>query len=81
MSNDILKNQYLTVANVGRYLNISQSKAYELAHRKDFPVCRFGGSIRIPREAYLRQSLCSESVYHDGASPCTHQDTNDYLAQ
>lgn len=31
MSNDILKNQYLTVANVGRYLNISQSKAYELA--------------------------------------------------
>lgn len=26
----------------------------------------------------LRQSLCSESVYHDGASPCTHQDTNDY---
>ena len=53
MSNDILKNQYLTVANVGRYLNISQSKAYELAHRKDFPVCRFGGSIRIPREAFL----------------------------
>ena len=47
MSNDILKNQYLTVANVGRYLNISQSKAYELAHRKDFPVCRFGGSIRL----------------------------------
>ena len=53
MSNDILKNQYLTVANVGRYLNISQSKAYELAHRKDFPVCRFGGSIRVPREAFL----------------------------
>ncbi len=60
MSNDILKNQYLTVANVGRYLNISQSKAYELAHRKDFPVCRFGGSIRPPggipflgRTAYL----------------------------
>ena len=53
MSNDILKNQYLTVANVGRYLNISQSKAYELAHRKDFPVCRFGGSIRIPRVLYV----------------------------
>ncbi|WP_418738266.1 helix-turn-helix domain-containing protein [Dysosmobacter sp.] len=34
-------------------MNISQSKAYELAHRKDFPVCRFGGSIRIPREAFL----------------------------
>ena len=53
MNNDTLKNQYLTAADVGRYLNISQSKAYELTHRKDFPVCRFGGSIRIPREAFL----------------------------
>ena len=35
------------------YLNISQSKAYELAHRKDFPACRFGGAIRIPREPFL----------------------------
>ena len=53
MNNDTLKNQYLTVADVRRYLNISQSKTYELTHRKDFPVCRFGGSIRIPREAFL----------------------------
>ena len=45
-----LKNQYLTIAQVKDYLNISQSKAYELAHRKDFPACRFGGAIRIPRE-------------------------------
>lgn len=53
MNNDVLKNQYLTVANVGQYLNISRSKVYELTHRKDFPVCRFGGSIRVPREAFL----------------------------
>ena len=45
-----LKNQYLTIAEVKNYLNISQSKAYELAHRKDF---RFGGAIRIPREPFL----------------------------
>ena len=53
MYNETLKNQYLTVANIGQYLNISQSKAYELTHRKDFPVCRFGGSIRIPRAEFL----------------------------
>ena len=29
------------------------SKAYELAHRKDFPICRFGGSIRIPKAPFL----------------------------
>lgn len=48
-----LKNQYLTIAEVKNYLNISQSKAYELAHRKDFPICRFGGSIRIPKAPFL----------------------------
>lgn len=53
MNNDILKNEYLTVGDIGRYLNVSQSKAYELTHRKDFPVCRFGGSVRIPRQAFL----------------------------
>lgn len=53
MKNEILKHDYLTVGDVGRYLNVSQSKAYELTHRKDFPVCRFGGSVRIPRQAFL----------------------------
>ena len=52
MINDTNKN-YLTVADVKRHLNISQAAAYELAHRSDFPVCRFGGSIRIPRDAFL----------------------------
>lgn len=46
-------NQYLTIADIKCYLNISQSAAYELTHRKDFPVCRFGSSIRIPRDAFL----------------------------
>lgn len=44
---------YLTVGDISSYLNISQSKAYELTHRRDFPVCRFGGSIRIPRDLFL----------------------------
>lgn len=53
MTEKSLKNQYLTIAEVKDYLNISQSKAYELAHRKDFPACRFGGAIRIPRDPFF----------------------------
>ena len=53
MNSNNLKHDYLTVAEVKAYLNISQGEAYELVHRKDFPVCRFGGSIRIPKEPFL----------------------------
>ena len=49
----VLTKEYLTIKDVREYLSISQSKAYELSHSKDFPVCRFGGAIRIPREAFL----------------------------
>lgn len=49
-----LTGDYLTVAQVKDYLNISQAKAYELTHRKDFPVCRLGGTIRIPTDLFLR---------------------------
>ena len=45
---------YLTVRDVSEYLNISKSQAYELTHRKDFPVSRFGGAIRVPRELFLQ---------------------------
>ena len=45
--------EYMTVRDVKDYLNISQAAAYELTHRKDFPVSRFGGSVRIPRQAFL----------------------------
>ena len=44
---------YLTVADIRSYLCISSAAAYELTHRKDFPVCRFGSSIRIPADAFL----------------------------
>lgn len=53
MKNEIMMHDYMTVADIGNYLNISQSKAYALTHRKDFPVCRFGGTIRIPRINFL----------------------------
>lgn len=55
MKNNVteLRSEYMTVAEMAKYLNISQASAYELTHRRDFPVSRFGGSIRIPREAFL----------------------------
>ena len=48
------QSEYMTVAELRHFLNISQSAAYQLTHRKDFPVCRFGGSVRVPRTALLR---------------------------
>lgn len=53
MINNMIDETYLTVKDVGEYLRISQSAAYALTHSKDFPVCRMGGTIRIPREAFL----------------------------
>lgn len=52
-SKELSKLEYLTVADIKKYLNISQAAAYQLVHRKDFPVFRVGGSIRIPRQAFL----------------------------
>ena len=48
-----LDKEYLTVADIQHWLNISQGNAYGLTHRKDFPVSRFGGTIRIPRLPFL----------------------------
>ena len=45
---------YLTVADIKSYLCISTTAAYELTHRKDFPVTRLGSSIRIPTDLFLR---------------------------
>ena len=44
---------FLTVRDLKEYLHLSQSAAYALTRRQDFPICRFGGTIRIPRDAFL----------------------------
>lgn len=54
MKNKTTESMYLTVSDVSSYLNISKSQAYELTHRKDFPVSRFGGAIRVPRDLFLK---------------------------
>ena len=59
-----------TIRDVQNYLNISQSAAYELVHRKDFPCCRIGGTIRVPRDAFFclgrdeNQHLSSASLLY-----------------
>ena len=45
--------EFLTVRDVKEYLQLSKSAAYTLIHRRDFPSCRFGSCIRIPREPFL----------------------------
>ena len=50
---ELLKNEYLTAGEIARYLHISLSKAYELTRQADFPICRLGGVVRIPRDAFL----------------------------
>ena len=52
-NNKVQEHKFMTVAEVGEHLNISLSKAYALTRREDFPICRFGGSIRIPRAAFM----------------------------
>lgn len=47
------QSEYMTVADVEKYLNISKGAAYSLTRRSDFPTCRFGGTIRVPRAAFL----------------------------
>lgn len=54
MKNKTNESMYLTVSEVSLYLNISKSQAYDLTHHKDFPVSRFGGAIRIPRDLFLQ---------------------------
>ena len=50
---NLAEKDYLTVSDIKNWLNISQGAAYGLTHRRDFPVCHFGGAIRIPREPFL----------------------------
>lgn len=50
---ELINHEYLTAGEVARYLHISLSKAYELTRQPDFPICRLGGVVRIPRDAFL----------------------------
>lgn len=54
--------EFITVADVQRYLKISQSAAYSLTHAKDFPVFRLGNSIRIPKAAFFAWVALKTSI-------------------
>lgn len=44
----------LTVRQIQQLLGISKAKAYELVHRRNFPVIYFGKAIRVPKEALVK---------------------------
>jgi excisionase family DNA binding protein len=44
----------LTMDQVRQLLGISRPMAYQLAHRKGFPVVRFGRTLRVPKEALVK---------------------------
>lgn len=48
----LLSHDDLTVGEISDHRNISPSKAYESAHRKTFPICRFLGGIRVPKAPF-----------------------------
>lgn len=50
---NLKEKEYLTVSEIQSWLGISQGAAYNLTHRKDFPVLRIGGAVRIPRVPFL----------------------------
>ena len=67
----IFEKEFLTIADVQSYLNLSKSAAYSLVHRKDFPIAHFGGAIRVPASAfklwvaqntYVPKALCVYEV-------------------
>jgi len=45
----------LTIAEAAAILNISRTKAYEMAKNQELPVVRIGRSIRVPRHALMHQ--------------------------
>lgn len=44
----------LHMRHVQEILGVSRVVAYELTHRRGFPVVRIGRCIRVPRDAFLR---------------------------
>lgn len=66
--NTIIRKDYLTIHDVQDCLQISKSQAYALCRRNDFPVCRFGGSIRVPRELFEQWVLRHTRIPSDLAA-------------
>jgi excisionase family DNA binding protein len=46
--------EILTVEEIGEYLRIGRSSAYNLVNQPDFPAIRIGKQIRVEREALFQ---------------------------
>ncbi len=55
MSTTSEQRNFLTVDELGEFLRVSRTKAYQLVTRGEVPVIRVGGQWRIPRAELERQ--------------------------
>jgi excisionase family DNA binding protein len=44
----------LTMKHVQGITGLSKARTYDLAHSQGFPLVRFGRSMRVPKDAFLR---------------------------
>ncbi len=53
MNEGLWSDPILTIRQVAEYLQISKSKAYYMASRKQLPIIRLGRNIRVRQSALL----------------------------
>lgn len=51
-----LNRHWLAAGEVKDSPSVSRSKAYKLVYRKNLPICRFAGSIYIPKATFLARA-------------------------
>ena len=56
------ENETLTVRDIKQILNIRINAAYNLIHRKSFPVIRIGNSFRIPKTTFYEWMKSSHTI-------------------
>lgn len=56
----------LTVKEMQQILKIGTNAAYNLIHRKSFPVIRIGQSYRIPKTAFYAWMEHPDAAKHQG---------------
>ncbi|KEO81126.1 helix-turn-helix domain-containing protein [Tumebacillus flagellatus] len=58
----------ITMKDVAKILGIGDRRAYELAHRDDFPAIWIGGSVRVNRMAFYNWMSQRQVVEFDEAA-------------
>lgn len=60
MENNFNLPPVLTAKDIQKYLNVSQSKAYEIFNAKGFPTIIIGGNKRVNKDDFLNWLECQK---------------------